>query len=125
MGKPENILFNSVKSRLDYWRAMKVVIHHDDIRRLNLKCIRGQYFSNKPKGTPDIVAYIKYNGICAIYFIELKSNNDQVRDSQLEFMMKFKDLSNIWYDFIRTGNEVDSRIENITGFISNQLKEII
>lgn len=120
MGKLEDNLFKHVKNRLDLWKLHKVVVHYDDCRRLNLKYVRGQFFSHKPKGTPDIIVYIKHKTTCSVYFIELKTT-DKHRPEQLQFMLKFRDMTNVWYDIIHFPQEVDRRIEQITGFYTDQL----
>ena len=116
MGKPEDELFKHVKARLDYFKLHKIVLHYDDLRRLNLIRTRRGFFSHKPKGTPDIAVYIKHHTTGYIYFIELKTPNDKHRPEQLEYMLKFRDLTNVWYDVIRTADEVNRRIEMITGY---------
>lgn len=124
MAKPEDKIFASVRSRLDVWKFQKVVIHYDDVRRLNLKYIRGQYFSHKPKGTPDINVYFKHKNICGIIFIEIKSENDKHRVEQLEFMLKFNDLTNVHYILLKEPNQVDILLENITNHQQSILDNI-
>ena len=114
MAKPEDVLCKSVKNRLDYWKMQKVVIHYDDTRRLGLKATSFGYISHKTKGTPDIVAYFKHKNICGILFIELKTEHDKHRPEQLEFMLKFKDLTNIHYIILKEPKEIDIKLENIT-----------
>jgi len=124
VGKPENSIFKSIKSDLDMWMTEGVVIHYDDIRRLNLKCIRGQYFSHKPKGTPDIVIYIKNQYSCWIYFVEIKSKNDSIRSSQLIFGAKFSELQNVIYEAVNSASQVNNTIETITMHFDKKIKEM-
>jgi len=125
MAKPEDELCKKVKNRLSYWQSQKVVIHTDDIRRLNLRQIKGMFISSKPKGSPDLVSYFKHNNSCGILFIELKTENDKHRVEQLEFMMKFKDLTNVHYLILRDPNQIDITLENITGYVQNTLDNIV
>lgn len=124
MGKPEDELFKSVKARLDYWQACKVIIHFDDMRRMGLKIIRGQWISHKKKGTPDVVAYFKYRDICGILLLELKTEHDTHKEHQIEYMLKFKDLKNVYYILTKNPGQIDQILEQITGHQQNQLDNI-
>lgn len=110
-------------TRLSIWQMHKVVIFYQDLSQFGLRQIRGRYVKRTSRGLPDIVAYVKCNGVCAICFFELKANTKQ-SEHQLEFMMKFKDLSNVWYDIIISPDQIDARIESITGHYQRQLSEI-
>lgn len=126
MAKPEDALFKSVKNTLYYWKIAKIVIHYDDTRRLGLKNIRGRFYSHKTKGTPDVVAYFKHQGICGILFIELKTENDTIKQSQIEFMMKFKDLTNVHYIILKHPHQIHDLLEKVTGHTpENILPEVI
>lgn len=124
MAKPEDALCKLVKAQLDFWQICGVVIHYDDIRRLGLKYMRGQWFSHKKKGTPDIVAYFKHKGICGILLIELKTKNDTHKECQIEYMMKFRDLSNVHYIICRSTSQIHKKLEDITGYMQNKLENI-
>lgn len=76
------------------------------------------------KGSPDLVAYIKYKSVCAICFFEIKRPNGIQSPDQLKFMLKFRDFTNVWYDLIIHPDQIDSRIEEITGFHTQQLNSI-
>lgn len=110
-------------SKLDLWRLSKVVIHYEDLSQFGLRYIRGNFIKRTTKGLPDIVAYIKWNNICAICFFELKTKSKQ-SEHQIAFMKKFADLSNVWYDIITEPQQIDDRIEKITDYYNNKLKEM-
>lgn len=124
MAKPEDDLCRHVKARLDYWQYNKIVIHYDDVRRLGLKVIRGQWISHKKKGTPDIIAYFKHKDICGILLIELKTKNDTHKEHQIEYMLKFKDLTNVHYIILRDPKQIDETLENITHHFDTILEGI-
>lgn len=112
-----------MKNRLDFWQARNIVIHYDDIRRLGLKIVRGQWFSHKKKGTPDIVAYFKHGNICGLLLIEIKTENDKHQNHQIAYMMKFKDLTNVHYLLLRHPNQIDYLLEEISGYKPENMKD--
>lgn len=105
------------------WQMNKVVVYAQDLSQFGLRQIRGRYIKRTDKGLPDIVAYVKKGSLCAIIFFELKINTKQ-SEHQLAWMLKFKDISNVWYFIINSADEIDTHIENITGHYSNTLKEM-
>lgn len=122
MAKESTILIGC-KKRLEYWKSMKVVCHFDRIN--SGKIFTGQYWVQlAEKGSPDLVAYINNNNICALLFIECKKPGGRLRDSQIEFMMKFKDLTNVYYEIVTDPNQIDITINKITNFAENQLSKV-
>jgi hypothetical protein len=119
----ERDLQKSCLNRLALWELKKVVIYYLDLSQFGVRYIRGRYIKRTKKGLPDIVAYVKYNGVCAICFFELKTLTKQ-SDHQIAFMNKFKDITNVWYDIITEPAQVDDRIEDVTGFYASQLREM-
>lgn len=110
-------------SRLAIWQMQKVVIYYQDMSQFGVRYFRGNYVKRTTKGLPDIVAYVKEDGHCAICFFELKTQSKQ-SEHQVEFMLKFKDLTNVWYDIITHPDQIDARIESITGHYDNVLKSM-
>lgn len=112
--------------RLYMWQMNKVVIHFD--RNNSGKIGSGKSWIRLHKaGTPDITAYIRYKNICAIYFIECKASHiklEQPIGEQLKFMLKFKNIENVWYDLVNDPAQVDNRIESITNYTKNVFKEM-
>ena len=119
----EKDLQKACLSRLSIWQMHKVVVYYQDISQFGLRYFRGNFIKRTHKGLPDIVAYVKYNQECHICFFELKTGTKQ-SDHQLDFMLKFKDLSNVWYDIIRNSDEIDNRIEILTNHYKNQLDKL-
>ena len=119
----EKDLQRACLSRLSVWQMQKVVVYYQDLSQFGLRYIRGLYVKRTTKGLPDIVAYVKHKGVCSICWFELKTTTKQ-SSHQLEWMLKFKDLTNVWYDIITEPNQVDNRIETITGFYEQQLKDM-
>jgi hypothetical protein len=120
---PEQDILKSCLSRLKTWEIKGVVIHADRYNAGNIH--QGRFHMRMARsGTPDITAYVKYNGICAICFFECKSSIGKQSIKQIEFMMKFRDLSNVYYDLITHPNQVDVRIESITGYTQRILDSI-
>lgn len=62
----EKDLQRSCLARLAVWQMHKVVIFHADLSQFGVRYIRGNYVKRTHKGLPDIVAYVKHNGVCAI-----------------------------------------------------------
>ena len=122
MTKEADILL-SCKKQLEYWKSMKVVFHYE---RLNSGKIysNGYWIQLASKGTPDLIAYIKRDNLCCIYFIECKRKGGTWHDNQIEFMMKFRDLTNVFYDVVTDSDEINRRIELITNFSNNQLDKV-
>lgn len=125
--RPEKEVLKSCCDRLDMWQMKKVVIHYD--RNNSGKINTGRRWIKLHKeGTPDLTAFINYKGICVVYFIEVKRSNINIskgpKGKQLEFMMKFNYLSNVWYDIVNNPDQVDSRIDSLTNYFADSLDKL-
>ena len=123
---PEKVIIRSVLIRLQMWEMKGVVIHAD---RYNAGFLHyggkyGLHIKMAKAGTPDITAYIKHKNICAICFFECKSSIGCQSDNQIKFMMKFKDLNNVYYDIVKDPAQIDERIESITGYSQSVLNSM-
>ena len=119
MGKlviPERDILAACLNRLWWWKSQGVVVHYE--RRTVRTWTDGRNIKLAESGTPDITTYVKHNGICSICFFEVKRSNVNItlgpKGHQLAFMLRFKDLTNVYYDLINHPSMVDQRIENIT-----------
>lgn len=110
-------------NRLAIWQMQKVVVYYQDLSQFGVHQFRGCYVKRTKKGLPDIVAYVKHDNICAICFFELKTGTVQ-SVHQLDFMLKFKDLNNVYYDIITDFDQIDRRIESITEHYGNKLRSM-
>lgn len=122
MPKEADIL-KACKARLEFWQLRKIVVFFDRINSGKI-FLNGRWIQMAKEGSPDLIAYIKHKDICAIYFIECKREKAKLRDSQIEFMMKFRDLSNVFYDVVTNPDQVNYRIESITNFQIDQLDKV-
>lgn len=119
----EKDIQKSCHHRLDYWQSQKVVVHYTDLSNIGRKFIHGRWIMNTKKGTPDIVAYVKYGGICCVCFFEVKTATGVQSDNQIAFLKKFNNLTNVFYEIVRDPNQVDVLIERIVHFTDNKLGE--
>ena len=123
MGKliiPERDILKSCLSRLQMWELKGVLAHYDRYNAGNIH--QGRFHMRMARqGTPDITAYIKYKDICAISFFECKSSTGKQSENQLNFMLKFKDLTNVFYTIVKHPDQIDENIEMITGHTQRML----
>lgn len=121
----ERDIQKSCINRLDVWKQIcKVVIHYEDMSGHGKKFIRGRWVMHSKKGSPDLVAYIKYKETCCICFFEIKRPQGKQSEDQIKFMLKFSNLTNVYYDVITEPNQIDHRIESITNYYQNQINEL-
>lgn len=111
-------------NKLEIWKMYKVVIHYENMSAHGKKLIRGRWVMHSNKGAPDLVAYIKYKDICGICFFEIKRPKGIQSVDQLNFMLKFCDISNVWYSLITDPIQIDNKLEDITGHIQDQFNKM-
>ncbi len=119
----ESEISKQVQHKLDNWKAKGVVFTH---MRLNSGTIQigRRWVKLCDAGTPDRVAYVNREGICWVYFIEVKTDTGVQSYEQHEFQHIFKDISNVVYEVVRTAKQVDITIESITGYNQDILDNI-
>lgn len=120
----EKHLQKSCLNRLSVWQMEKVVVYYTDLSQYGVRQIRGRYVKRTDKGLPDIVAYVKHKDLCCVCWFELKTDIGKMSQHQLQFLIKFKDLTNVHYYLIRNPDELDNSIESLTNHYTNKLKEI-
>lgn len=106
---------------LDYWKSLGIIIHYDIMSDAGRKQIRGRWIMQTSKGRPDINVYFKYKEICGILFIEVKTKTGIQSQNQLNFMLKFKNISNVHYLIVRNPLQVSQLLENISGYTPESL----
>ncbi len=111
----------SCQKRLMNWQSRGVVVWFDRSNSGKIQS-NGRWIQLHKPGTPDLTAYINYNGSCFIYFIEVKTLTGRQSDKQLEFMMKFRKLTNVFYQLVNDPEQIDITIEKITGYTDTKLK---
>lgn len=119
----EKEILKKCKNRLDFYQSIGVIVHFDRYNSGKIN-VGGRWVQLSKSGTPDITVYIKHGNICAVLFIECKISGKKQSPDQIKFMMKFKDLTNVYYDVVTHEHQIDSRIESITNYSNNILNNI-
>ena len=120
----ESDILKACKHRLDYWESQNVIIHYDRINSGKMS-IGGRWIQMAKAGTPDIIAYLRYNNICWVLFFECKRDEKaKWSDEQKKFCDKFTGFENVIYTLVISHKQIDQVIEGITNHTENIIGSI-
>lgn len=119
----ESELKRHVMSRLDWLERMGQVLWftRQQAGKINFN---GRWMDLGRTGNSDIVAYIVKDLMVWVYFIELKVEGKKLRESQVIFRDKFKNIGNVIYELVTHPNQVNNMVEKITGWQEKQLSSL-
>jgi hypothetical protein len=119
----EDDIKKSVVRVLDYYQSVGVVLNWE---RINCGKVQhfGNWFYGAKAGFPDIFAEVIKDNLIYICYFELKKPvGGKWSDEQIIFKAKREGFINVSYDLVNDPKIVSDRIEGITNFIDNSLKE--
>lgn len=125
MGLKEADVAKGVRSRLELWRIRNIVSRYERIQCGKIKTIYGSWIKLCDEGFPDYMVFIPLGKMLHLAFFETKKPvGGTISYSQMLFAKTHGEYINTSWDLITDPNQVDIRIEKLTGYTQKALDGI-